>query len=178
MFKKTIAIISLASVASLFSISAVFAEEPQSGAAQAHPADLIISTTSTLENRKIKEYLGVVRGVTVRQPTIGQSLSASLERMKGGHISAYVAMCDKARTQAYDMCLEHARELGANGIVGLQYDSSAFEHGDNVATEVVCYGTAVVLEPINTAEEKDRSVHDKQPVATNIDAEEADEPQR
>lgn len=63
-------------------------------AAEPHPADMLVSNTPTLNGYSIKEYKGIVRGVTVRQPTIGQGLSASLERLKGGHVSAYVAMCD------------------------------------------------------------------------------------
>lgn len=123
-----------------------FADSDGTTQPQAHPADMLVSTTSELEGYRIKEYKGVVRGVTVRQPTIGQSLSANLERLKGGHISAYAAMCDRARDQAYEECLAHARELGANAIIAIRYDSSAFEHGDNIATEVVCYGTAVTVE--------------------------------
>lgn len=113
---------------------------------QARPVDLIVSTTPSLEGYRIKEYLGVVRGVTVRQPTIGQGLSASLERLKGGHISAYVAMSDTARQQAYDLCLERARALKADAVVGIAYDSCGFDASGNVATEVVCYGTAVSVE--------------------------------
>lgn len=113
---------------------------------QARPVDLIVSTTPSLEGYRIKEYLGVVRGVTVRQPTIGQGLSASLERLKGGHISAYVAMSDTARQQAYDLCLERARSLKADAVVGMAYDSCGFDASGNVATEVVCYGTAVSVE--------------------------------
>jgi len=99
-----------------------------------------------LEGYRIKEYLGVVRGVTVRQPTIGQGLSASLERLKGGHISAYVAMCNTARQQAYDICLENARALKADALVGMAYDSCGFDASGSMQTEVVCYGTAVTIE--------------------------------
>ncbi len=113
---------------------------------QAHPTDMLVSTTDSLSGFKIKEYKGVVRGITVRQPTIGQGLVANFERIKGGHMGAYVAMCELARQQAYDMCLDKARELGANAVIGMGYDSSAFEHGDNIDTEVICYGTAVTVE--------------------------------
>jgi uncharacterized protein YbjQ (UPF0145 family) len=113
---------------------------------QARPVDLLVTTTPTLEGYKIKEYLGVVRGVTVRQPTIGQGLSASLERLKGGHISAYVAMCNTARQQAYDICLENARALKADALVGMAYDSCGFDASGSMQTEVVCYGTAVTIE--------------------------------
>lgn len=121
----------------------------------ARPVDLIVSTTPSLEGYKIKEYLGIVRGVTVRQPTIGQNLSAGLERLKGGHISAYVTMCETARQQAYDLCLEQARSLKADALVGIAYDSCGFDAKDQVATEVVCYGTAVTVER-NVAKNQER----------------------
>lgn len=107
---------------------------------------MIVSTTSSLEGYSIKQYKGVVRGVTVRQPTIGQGLVAGFERLKGGNIGAYTDMCETTRAQAYDLCLQKARALGANAVVGMRYDSSAFEHGTNIATEVICYGTAVTVE--------------------------------
>lgn len=113
---------------------------------QARPVDLLVTTTPTLEGYRIKEYLGVVRGVTVRQPTIGQGLSAGFERLKGGHISAYVAMCNTARQQAYDICLENARALKADALVGMAYDSCGFDASGSMQTEVVCYGTAVTVE--------------------------------
>lgn len=115
-------------------------------AAMANPPDMMISTTENLDGFKIKQYKGIVRGVSVRQPTVGQGLSANLERMGGGKISAYVAMCEKGRQQAFNTCVARARAMGANAIVGVRYDSTAFNHGDNVVTEAVCYGTAVVLE--------------------------------
>lgn len=124
------------------------ADEKQAVASMANPSDLIISTTPTLEGYRIKEYKGVVRGVIVRQPTIGQGLSANLERMKGGKISAYTVMCESTRQQAFDLCVTRARALGANALVGMQYDSSAFNHADNVASEVICYGTAVLVEKL------------------------------
>ncbi|MBX9569149.1 MAG: YbjQ family protein [Candidatus Obscuribacterales bacterium] len=110
------------------------------------PPDVIVSTTNQIDGYRVKQYKGVVRGISVRQPTVGQGLSANLERMAGGRISAYVAMCEKGRQQAYSICLARAKAMGANGLIGVQYDSTAFNHGDNVITEDVCYGTAVVIE--------------------------------
>jgi uncharacterized protein YbjQ (UPF0145 family) len=118
---------------------------------------MLLTTTGILEGYKIKEYKGIVRGITVRQPTIGQSLSANLERLKGGRISAYVNMCETARRHAYEECILRARELGANAIIGMQYDSASFEHGTNVETEVICYGTAVIAEKDMAASSGDSS---------------------
>jgi len=113
---------------------------------QAHPADLMVTTTSSFDGYKVRDYKGVVRGVAVRQPTIGQAFSANFERLKGGDISAYVNMCETTRRVAYEKCLDRARELGANAVMAMSFDSAGFQHGTNVATEVICYGTAVTIE--------------------------------
>jgi uncharacterized protein YbjQ (UPF0145 family) len=138
--------------------SPVMADDGGTSASQARPADMLLTTTGTLEGYKVKEYKGIVRGITVRQPTIGQSLSANLERLKGGRISAYVNMCETARRHAYEECILRARELGANAIIGIAYDSASFEHGTNVETEVICYGTAVIAEKDLAASTNDAAV--------------------
>jgi uncharacterized protein YbjQ (UPF0145 family) len=115
------------------------------------PADpnFLVTTTLGVEGSRIREYKGIVRGVTVRQPTIGQSLKASLKSHVGGRMSPFITMCETARQQAYDVMVERAKTLGANAIVGLRYDSSSFMNDNDVGTEVVCYGTAVVVEPLS-----------------------------
>ncbi len=128
------------------SVTALNVAATAADSAAGNPSDMLVTTTSSLEGFKIKEYKGIVRGVVVRQPTIGQGLTASFERLKGGKIGAYTTMAESARQQSYDLCIGRARELGANAVIGMQYDSSAFEHGENVATEVICYGTAVTVE--------------------------------
>jgi len=105
-----------------------------------------VTTTFTIEGYKIKEYKGVVRGIIVRAPTIAQGFMGGLKNIVGGRIGAYTEMCEQARQQAYDLLLAHARELGANAIVGLRYDASEVVSKGS-ATEVLCYGTAVVIEP-------------------------------
>ncbi len=110
---------------------------------------VLATTTPSIDGYRVKEYKGIVRGVMVRQPTVGQGLAANLERIVGGKVGAYLAMCDTGRQQAYDLCVEHARLLGANAVLGMAYDSTAFEHGDDLEVEIVCYGTAVVIEPIS-----------------------------
>jgi uncharacterized protein YbjQ (UPF0145 family) len=113
------------------------------------PADpaFMVTTTFSFEGYKIREYKGIVRGVTVRQPTIGQSFKASLKSHVGGKMSPFITMCETARQQAYDVMVDRAKAAGANAIVGLRYDSSSFMNDDDVGTEVVCYGTAVVVTP-------------------------------
>jgi len=101
------------------------------------------TTTFSLEGYRVTRYLGVVRGIIVRAPTIGQGIMGGLKSIVGGNIGAFTTMCDQTRQQAYDQMLEHARALGANAILGVAYDAS--EVMDR-ATEVLCYGTAVVVE--------------------------------
>jgi len=106
---------------------------------------LVVSTTYDVQGRRIREYKGVVRGITVRAPTIAQGILGGLKSIVGGRIGAYTEMCEQARQAAYDLMLEHARELGANAVVGVAFDASEVAARAS-ATEVLCYGTAVVLE--------------------------------
>jgi uncharacterized protein YbjQ (UPF0145 family) len=106
-----------------------------------------VTTTFTIEGYRIVAYKGIVRGITVRAPTIAQGFLGGLKSIIGGQIGAYTEMCEQARQQAYALLIQHAVEMGANAVVGLRYDAS--DVGGKVsATEVLCYGTAVVIEPI------------------------------
>jgi len=106
-----------------------------------------VTTTFTVDGFRIKEYKGVVRGIVVRSPTIAQGIMGGLKNIIGGNIGAYTEMCEQARQHAYDYMLEHARQMGANAIVGMRYDASEVG-GTTGASEVLCYGTAVVIEPV------------------------------
>lgn len=101
-----------------------------------------VTTTFTIEGYRIARYLGVVRGIIVRAPTISQGILGGLKSIVGGQIGAYTTMCEQTREQAYDLLIEHALALGANAVVGLRYESSEIGTG---ATEVLCYGTAVEI---------------------------------
>lgn len=105
----------------------------------------MVTTTFSFEGYRIREYKGVVRGIIVRSPTIAQGLLGGLKNIVGGQIGAYTEMCEQARRQAYDLLITHAQEVGANAIVGLRYDASEVVSSGS-ATEVLCYGTAVVVE--------------------------------
>jgi len=105
-----------------------------------------VTTTFTIEGYRIKEYRGIARGIIVRSPTIAQGILGGLKNIVGGRIGAYTEMCEQARQQAYDLLVQHACDLGANAIVGLRYDASEVVSSGS-ATEVLCYGTAVVVEP-------------------------------
>jgi uncharacterized protein YbjQ (UPF0145 family) len=104
-----------------------------------------VTTTFSIEGYRITEYKGLVRGIVVRAPTIGQGILGGLKAIVGGQIGAYAEMCEQARQQAYDRVLEHAKGLGANAVLGLRYESSEVGRQAS-ATEVLCYGTAVVVQ--------------------------------
>jgi uncharacterized protein YbjQ (UPF0145 family) len=106
-----------------------------------------VTTTFSFEGFRISEYKGLVRGIVVRSPTIGQGLLGGLKAIIGGQIGAYAEMCEQARQQAYDRLLQHAQELRANAVVGIRYESSEVGGRQSSATEVLCYGTAVVIQP-------------------------------
>src|SRR5215467_10512267 len=105
-----------------------------------------VTTTFTIEGYRIKQYLGVVRGIVVRAPTISQGILGGLKSIIGGQIGAYTEMCEQARQQAFELLIDHAVAIGANAVVGLHYDASDVG-GKGAATEVLCYGTAVFIEP-------------------------------
>ena len=105
---------------------------------------MFVTTTFTIEGYTIVEYKGLVRGIIVRAPTIAQGIVGGLKNLIGGRIGAYTEMCEQARQQAYDAMLAHAGAMGANAIVGVRYDASEVVSKGS-ATEVLCYGTAVVI---------------------------------
>jgi uncharacterized protein YbjQ (UPF0145 family) len=108
--------------------------------------EAMTSTTWTLEGHRIVQGLGVVRGVTVRSRSIFGSIGARIETLLGGQISMLTTLCERARAEAFDILLAHAQRRGANAVVGIQYDATEIMPG---VTEVLCYGTAVVVEPLD-----------------------------
>jgi uncharacterized protein YbjQ (UPF0145 family) len=107
-----------------------------------------VTTTFTIEGYRIREYRGIVRGIIVRAPTIAQGIVGGLKSIIGGRIGAYTEMCEQTRQQAYELMLDHAKAMGANAVVGLRYDAGEVASKFS-ATEVLCYGTAVVIEPVS-----------------------------
>jgi len=93
---------------------------------------------------RVVRHLGVVRGVTVRSRGLGGQLAAGLRALGGGKIHEYVELCEETRAEAFDLMVQHAQEMSANAIVGIRYDAT--EIAENM-TEVLAYGTAVVVEP-------------------------------
>ena len=102
-----------------------------------------VTTSFGFEGFRVVNYLGVVRGITVRSRGIAGQMAASLRTIVGGKIHEYVSMCEEARGEAFDLMLKHAEELGANAIIGVRYDATEMSES---MTEVLAYGTAVVVE--------------------------------
>ena len=102
-----------------------------------------VTTAFTLDGYKVTRSLGVVRGIVVRSRSIFGTIGAGLQTMVGGNITLLQELCEKTREQAFELMCAHADQLGGNGIVGVRYDATEVMQG---VTEVLCYGTAVVVE--------------------------------
>ncbi len=107
-----------------------------------HPT--MVSTTFELPGHRIARNLGLVRGLVVRSRSIIGNIGASFQILFGGNITLYTNLCERARADAYVFMLQHAAEMGANAVVGMRYDANEVAAG---VTEVLAYGTAVVVEP-------------------------------
>lgn len=103
------------------------------------------TTAFTLDGYRIVHSLGVVRGVTVRSRSLLGTIGAKFETLLGGQITMLTTLCERARADAFDLLLAHAQQRGANAIVGIRYDATEIMAG---VSEVLCYGTAVVVEPV------------------------------
>jgi uncharacterized protein YbjQ (UPF0145 family) len=103
---------------------------------------MIVTTGNEVGGYYIAEYLGIVRGIVVRSPTITQGFFGGLKQMFGGNIEAYAQVCEAAREEAYERMVAHAEERGAAAVIGMRYDATEFASG---VTEVLAYGTAVKL---------------------------------
>jgi uncharacterized protein YbjQ (UPF0145 family) len=104
----------------------------------------MVTTTLEFSGYRIQRYLGVVRGLTVRSRSAVGNIAGSLQSLFGGNLSIYTELCEHARQEAFDLMLQHADALGANAIIGMRYDANDVMEG---ITEVLAYGTAVVLSP-------------------------------
>ncbi|MFA6194926.1 MAG: YbjQ family protein [Patescibacteria group bacterium] len=102
-----------------------------------------VTTAFELPNTKIVNNLGLVKGIIVRSRSIFGSIGGSFQTLIGGNISLFTELCESTREDAYNLMIKHAEELGANAIIGVRYDATEIMGG---VTEVLCYGTAVVIE--------------------------------
>lgn len=105
----------------------------------------LTTTAFTLPGHRLVENLGVVRGVVVRSRSVIGTLGAKLHTLVGGRITLFTQLAEKTRGDAFDIMVQHATEVGANAVIGIRYDATEIMTG---VTEVLCYGTAVVVEPV------------------------------
>ena len=107
--------------------------------------DSMVTTAFELPGYRIARNLGVVRGITVRSRSIVGNFLGGIQTIFGGNITIYTELCEQAREETYRDMVKHARQLGANAVIGMRYDATDVMTG---LTEVLCYGTAVVVEPL------------------------------
>jgi uncharacterized protein YbjQ (UPF0145 family) len=103
----------------------------------------LITTAFNIDGYKIKQNLGIVRGIVVRSRSVFGTIGASLQTLIGGNITLFTELCEKTRNDSFELMVNHAEEIGANGIIGFRYDANEVMSG---VTEVLAYGTAVLLE--------------------------------
>ncbi len=103
------------------------------------------TTTFQLEGYRVTKQLGIVRGIVVRSRSLFGTIGGSLQTIFGGNITLFTELCEKTRNEAFDMMTRHAAEFGANAVLGVRYDANEVMSG---VSEVLCYGTAVVVSRI------------------------------
>jgi uncharacterized protein YbjQ (UPF0145 family) len=103
----------------------------------------LITTSITLDGYKVVKNLGVIRGITVRSRSLAGNFAGGIQSLFGGRLSIYVELCENAREEAFQLMMQHAQATGANAIINMRYDANEVMNG---ITEVLAYGTAVVVE--------------------------------
>ena len=109
----------------------------------------MVTTAFELPNHRVIQNLGVVRGIVVRSRNVFATLGATLQVIVGGNITVWTTLCEQTRNDAFEIMIQHATEIGANAIIGARYDTTELAQG---VTEVLAYGTAVIVEPSNPGE--------------------------
>ncbi len=102
-----------------------------------------VTTAFEFPGYRVARTLGVVRGLTVRSRSVVGTIGAGLQTLFGGNITLWTELCEHARTEAFDLMTRHAEQMGANAVIGMRYDANEVAQG---VTEVLAYGTAVVVE--------------------------------
>jgi uncharacterized protein YbjQ (UPF0145 family) len=105
---------------------------------------MIVTSGNEVAGKTISAYIGIVRGIVVRSPSIAQGVMGGLKQIVGGNIESYAKVCEIAREEAYVRMVKHAQARGADAIIAMRYDATEFSDG---VTEVLAYGTAVKLNP-------------------------------
>jgi uncharacterized protein YbjQ (UPF0145 family) len=106
---------------------------------------MIVTTTNDLPGHRIVKHIGLVRGITVRSRSAIGNFAGGIQSLFGGKLTVYVSLAETARQEAYDHLCEHAQAAGANAVIAMRYDANEIMDG---ITEVLAYGTGVVVEPI------------------------------
>ena len=104
----------------------------------------MVTTAFELPNFRVVQNLGVVRGIVVRSRNVFATIGATLQTIVGGNITVWTNLCEQTRVDAFEIMIQHATELGANAVIGARYDTTEIAQG---VTEVLAYGTAVIVEP-------------------------------
>jgi uncharacterized protein YbjQ (UPF0145 family) len=105
----------------------------------------LITTGNELTGYQIVRHFGVVRGIIVRSRSVVGNIGAAFQQLVGGNITLYTNLCEQARNEAYELMIQHAQQVGANALIGVRYDATEISAG---VTEVLCYGTAVQVVPV------------------------------
>lgn len=108
---------------------------------------MMTATVFEIPGQRVTRSLGVVRGITVRTRALPLSILGGLRTIFGGRVGIFAQLCESARAEAFELMTEHARKLGANAVIGVRYDTGPMVG----AAEVLCYGTAVVVVPVDAA---------------------------
>lgn len=103
----------------------------------------MVTTSVELDGYEVKRTLGIVRGIIVRSRSVLGTIGAGLQTLIGGNITLLTELCEKTRNDSFELMLQHAAQVGANAVIGVRYDATEIMQG---VTEVLCYGTAVVVE--------------------------------
>jgi len=109
----------------------------------------MVTTAFELPNFRVVQNLGVVRGIVVRSRNVFATIGASLQTLVGGNITVWTSLCEQTRHDAFEIMIQHATEVGANAVIGARYDTTEISAG---VTEVLAYGTAVIVEPTSPGE--------------------------
>jgi uncharacterized protein YbjQ (UPF0145 family) len=109
---------------------------------------MLVVTTNEIQGYRVVRHLGLVRGLTVRSRSVVGNLGAAIQIFFGGNISVYTKLAEQARQEAFDLLIEHAQSMGANAVIAMRYDANEIAAA---VTEVLAYGSAVVVEPVSGA---------------------------
>jgi uncharacterized protein YbjQ (UPF0145 family) len=106
---------------------------------------MIVTTANDLAGYRVAKQLGLVRGITVRSRNAVAQIGAGIQSLFGGNVTIYTSLAEQARQEAYELLVQHAQQAGANAVIAMRYDANEIMEG---ITEVLAYGTAVVVEQV------------------------------